>query len=312
MVTEELCRKLYCLSFSNEEEPGKVLVKIVDAFNEGMNLKKTDVVLKSADDYSVVASSEGHQVSANIRQIRYPIYSRGQEVGELRLLVGEKSKLLTSEEKLFKAFINQLADILDSMVPKEPEAFPFKEVSRYKRLLETDKLTGLSNRHHFEETIEIIKKEKQYPVSLIFVDVDGLKIINDYLGHTYGDLALKQTSELLKSAFRGHDLVARVGGDEFVILLPFTQRKSAEMRCKLLLDALKAYNQKGNIPPLSFSAGIAVTDGSIAVHDLLHLADKEMYKQKQKNALRYCNFLRSRCLAVTKNSEISLQQPAML
>jgi|GEM_PF-2398353 len=314
-MTEELCRKLYYLSFSNEKVTGTVIAQIIETFNQAMALKKTVVCLKSSDCHQIVASSGHDEIMENIRQegFRYSINNyRGKEIGELYVVPWENTCFSLSEEKMLNALINQLAGLLERLVPPEADACLFEEVDRYKQLLTIDKLTGVYNRYQFEETMDKIEREKHYPVSLVFVDVDGLKIINDYLGHKYGDMALKETALLLKKAFRENDLVARVGGDEFAILLPFTQRKIAEMRCKSLTEALKLYNKENNIPPLSFSVGVATTSGLETIREIFHLADLEMYKQKQKNLLKYGNFLRSRCLSISTEVGTTLQHQCLL
>lgn len=314
-MTEELCRKLYYLSFSNEKVTSTVIAQIIETFNQAMSLKKTAVYLKSSEGHQIVASSGDNEAMESIREegFRYIINNcRGKEIGELYVLPWNNTCFPMSEEKMLNALINQLAGLLDRLVPEEAETCLHKEVDRYKQLLTIDRLTGLYNRYLFEETIDKIEKEKNYPVSLVFVDVDGLKIINDYLGHKYGDMALKETALLLKKTFRENDLVARVGGDEFAVLLPFTQRKSAEMRCKSLIDALKLYNKEKRIPPLSFSVGVATTSGLEPIRELFHLADLEMYKQKQKNLLKYGNFLRSRCLSISTQVETTVQHQCLL
>lgn len=314
-MTEELCRKLYYLSFCNEEINSTVISQIIETFNQAMALKKTVVCLKSPECHQIVASSGYNDTLESIRQegFKYVINNcRGKEIGELYIVPRENTCFSLSEEKMLNALINQLAGLLDHLVLQEAEICLYKEVDKYKQLLTIDKLTGLYNRYHFEETIDQIERGRHYPFSLVFVDVDGLKIINDYLGHKYGDLALKETASLLKKTFRGNDFIARVGGDEFAILLPYTQRNSAEIRCKALGDALKLYNKENNIPPLSFSVGVATTSGLETIRELFHLADLEMYKQKQKNLLKYGNFLRSRCLLISTELASTVQHQCLL
>ena len=85
-----------------------------------------------------------------------------------------------------------------------------------------DHLTGLYNRRYFDEELKRLDTQRQLPLSFIMGDVNGLKIINDVFGHTQGDELLKETAGILKKVCRADDILARWGGDEFVILLPKT------------------------------------------------------------------------------------------
>lgn len=145
-----------------------------------------------------------------------------------------------------------------------------------------DKLTGLYNRAFFEEEMIRLNTPRQYPITIILGDCNGLKIANDIFGHLEGDKLLQNISEILKEATRKEDIVARWGGDEFAIILPRTDEKSgAEARDRILKICSEA--KCDPIQP-SIALGSATnTEGEISSSDLqsvLRLAEDRMYRHK--------------------------------
>ncbi len=151
-----------------------------------------------------------------------------------------------------------------------------------------DELTGLYNRRgflvHADEQIKLSDKSGK-SLLLVFADMDGLKTINDTLGHHTGDLALMETAHVLREAFRETDLLGRLGGDEFVALLPCGGEINEESLVKRFRDTLEVHNTFAERSfKLSASMGIALYDpkspGSAAA--LLSKADTAMYQQKNQ------------------------------
>lgn len=145
-----------------------------------------------------------------------------------------------------------------------------------------DPLTGLFNRRHFEEQFRLLDTEQHLPLSLIFADLNGLKLTNDIFGHSAGDRLLCQAAEILKQAGRGGDVVARIGGDEFILLLPNTDAVQARMTVSLIhaslahapFDAIKC----------SISLGCETkTKKSMLLEELMANAENAMYKEKANN-----------------------------
>ena len=121
------------------------------------------------------------------------------------------------------------------------------------------------------------------PMLLIFVDLDGLKHINDQLGHSAGDRALVDTATVLKSTFRERDVVARLGGDEFVVLVTDSSAvREADLLARGRLEALNA--RAGREFQLAFSTGVAAFDPAAPepLEDLLSEADSRMYLDKRR------------------------------
>ncbi|MHB8916852.1 MAG: sensor domain-containing diguanylate cyclase/phosphohydrolase [Desulfocucumaceae bacterium] len=148
-----------------------------------------------------------------------------------------------------------------------------------------DVMTGLYNRAYFEEEMSRLNRNRFSPVTIICCDVDGLKMVNDAFGHKKGDELLKAVAEVLKEPFRASDVVARIGGDEFAIILSKTGEEAARKICERILQSIESYNMKEAGVPISLSIGRAT--GNISkestCHDLYLRADNEMYRQKLQN-----------------------------
>ena len=146
-----------------------------------------------------------------------------------------------------------------------------------------DILTGLYNRAFFEEEGRRLGNSRQLPLSVIMGDMNGLKFINDALGHSEGDKLLIKTAEILKSCCRNEDIVARVGGDEFCILLPKTSARGAQTMCRRIYRACKDYssNPDQTVYHLSLSLGFATkTQATESLENLLREAEDLMYTKK--------------------------------
>jgi len=156
----------------------------------------------------------------------------------------------------------------------------------------TDELTLLYNRSYFENRLEEeISKAKRYGTSLsiIYMDVDGLKRVNDRYGHLFGDRVLTKLANLMKSLLRRYDSLCRFGGDEFIMILPDTERETAKKIAGRICDKIQRHTfemGKEKIK-LTVSMGIAVfpedADNKI---DLLDRADEEMYRVKRRSKCR--------------------------
>ena len=151
-----------------------------------------------------------------------------------------------------------------------------------------DDLTGLRNRRGFMTLAEHrlkIARRNLYRIFLLYIDVDGLKKINDRLGHKQGDAALIETAHLLQATFRESDITARLSGDEFAVLVGDMMDDNADKLEERLQTNLAANNQKANRSyQLSLSVGIAYYEpGSTeSIDDLLERADALMYDEKRR------------------------------
>jgi diguanylate cyclase (GGDEF)-like protein len=150
----------------------------------------------------------------------------------------------------------------------------------------TDELTGLCNRRRFfvltEQCLKVAVRTKKRPL-LLFIDMDDLKWINDHYGHHEGDQALIGLASILKKTFRESDIIARIGGDEFVVLLESTDENS-EIIITRLHENVRDYNAKRPQHILSISVGTAHFDPEhpISIDELLAKADALMYAEKRR------------------------------
>lgn len=158
------------------------------------------------------------------------------------------------------------------------------ESARARETALVDPLTGVFNRRYMEEIVprEISKATRSgTELSLIILDVDGFKNINTKFGHFGGDQYLRDVATLLKKTFRGSDTVLRLGGDEFLIILPETSNKQAIRAAERLTWETRWWNQAGHAKyELSFSCGVATYRKGLDMKEVLDAADKDMYRVK--------------------------------
>lgn len=152
---------------------------------------------------------------------------------------------------------------------------------RLRHLSLHDPLTGLYNRYYFEQELRRAEGTRQVPIGVIVCDVDGLKLVNDTLGHDAGDALLVATAAVLKQSFRQGDMIARVGGDEFAVLLPGSGPEIVEEAGDRLREAVANYNATEPEMALSISVGFAVAGESpVNLKELFREADNNMYRAK--------------------------------
>ena len=145
-----------------------------------------------------------------------------------------------------------------------------------------DVLTDLYNRTFFEVEMARLERGRAFPVSIVMVDVDGLKEVNDTEGHRAGDDLLKRTARVLREAFRKEDIVARIGGDEFAVILPGTDAAVTGESIKRVRRSLAVHNGDYPTSPLSLSIGSATGEKGALLAGIQGTADKLMYQEKTR------------------------------
>jgi diguanylate cyclase (GGDEF)-like protein/PAS domain S-box-containing protein len=156
-----------------------------------------------------------------------------------------------------------------------------KQVEAQLRYLSThDSLTGLFNRAYFEAEMERLQGGRQYPVSIVMADVDGLKRVNDLFGHAAGDALIVQAARLIQQAFRQEDIVARIGGDEFAVLLPGTGAEAVRACLERLRQLLAVHPPVSASVRLGLSFGEATGESGANLQKVQGQADVRMYAEK--------------------------------
>jgi diguanylate cyclase (GGDEF)-like protein/PAS domain S-box-containing protein len=145
-----------------------------------------------------------------------------------------------------------------------------------KHLSTHDNLTSLYNRNFFETEMTRIQSGRLFPISIVVADVDNLKTVNDKFGHSAGDELLRKVALQLRKSFRGDDIVARIGGDEFAVLLPQMDEEATAAIVVRLRKGLENLND----PTIRLSIGLAIGREGSNLSEVMRLADDRMYQDK--------------------------------
>ncbi len=173
-------------------------------------------------------------------------------------------------EGKFAGFVGTCLDITEQ---KEVE-------DKLRDMSQHDGLTRLYNRRFFEEELERAAGARNPVLTVLMLDVDRLKQVNDTLGHAEGDKLLQRAAEVLSVAFRPEDIAARVGGDEFAVVLPGVDEAAARGLVERLQNRLAEHNQSYPDLPLRWSLGMATRRPGKSLSQVLREADEKMYMDK--------------------------------
>ncbi len=150
----------------------------------------------------------------------------------------------------------------------------------------TDPLTTLNNRRYYDQVKQELDTEPYYPLTLVVADVNGLKLTNDAFGHEAGDDLLRKVAEVMRKTCREDDIISRIGGDEFVLLLPQTDALHAQAIVKRLNTALEKEHIKGIQVSVSFGYAVKDEDGE-HFDDTFKIAEDVMYQNKLASSLAF-------------------------
>lgn len=146
-----------------------------------------------------------------------------------------------------------------------------------------DVLTKLYNRAHYTEELKRLERKRAEPVSIIVADLDGLKSANDGLGHAAGDSLLRRAGEVLAKAVDTQATASRIGGDEFAVVMPFTDERGAELMMAQIRNLVALNNQFYPGSTLALSLGTATSKTGESLESVARRADFAMYREKRQN-----------------------------
>jgi diguanylate cyclase (GGDEF)-like protein len=187
-------------------------------------------------------------------------------------------KELYQQRKVIEHFYNNLEQIV------EKRTMELKEANEtISRLAATDELTGLSNRRSFNDSLSAAvsaTRRHHYPLSMIMIDLDHFKKINDTCGHSEGDEVLKLFANLLREMIRAEDLAARWGGEEFAVILPHTHCEAAAALAERIRLGFEKNSIDGSPYSLSASFGVVQLQEGESQESLIRRADSALYRAK--------------------------------
>ncbi len=305
---EELNRHI-----SEQERIGKVLRETEERFRNAFDYAAIGMALVSPQGNwlrvnrslcELIGYSEDELLHSNFQAVTHADDLKNDQASLYRLIQGETPTCQVEKRYVHRHgeivwALNSVSLVRDADNNPAHFIFQIQDITERKRaeaalhsLSVVDELTGLYNRRGFlavtdQHLAEIRRNEKQ-PV-ILYADLDGLKEINDSLGHHEGDRALAKSAEMLKETFRTSDIVARLGGDEFVVLAAIGPEESAASLTQRLKDNFSAVNKLGNRPyNLSVSVGVALFDEAEdhSIEQLLAKADRAMYEDKRHKRSR--------------------------
>jgi diguanylate cyclase (GGDEF)-like protein len=231
---------------------------------------------------SVQHTPAGAYSKADLHLIQHLAERVSAAVADARVFEELEDYRRTLEERVAE----RTRELQDANRDKERLIAALAERSRtLERESQEDPLTGIANRRQFDQRLSAeiaAARAAEQPLTLAVADLDHFKIVNDRLGHSVGDEVLRHTAEIMRRQCRAVDLVARIGGEEFALVLSGMTRDVAMSYCDLLRRAFESHDWRSIHPQLlvTLSIGISQWDGSANPAEFLRAADVQLYRAK--------------------------------
>lgn len=293
-----------------------VLIFISESFSNTVNIKPEQILGKyfsdiAVDNANILGFKKIYLNMVPMVKLKFDMYIEEMERWYLINIFNDKSY---NDDNVF-IYYSDITDIKNDALsfPGNSEGVKNNIIDLKERikLYYKDKLTGLYNKNFFEEELSRLDTKRQLPISLIMGDINGLKLINDAFGHSVGDSALKKVAKIMSESFRDEDIISRVGGDEFIILLP----KTSEEIASSIVDRVKqrCENNPMDYIKISISFGVATkSEYDEDIQKVLKQAEDRMYYKKLKESkaakLSMIKFLKSKLEKITYETKSHYQR----
>jgi diguanylate cyclase (GGDEF)-like protein len=273
-------------------EPGEIGAVNQDPYFRQM-IADPKVLAKQVERGGI--SSENRYMTTDVVETYVPIIRGGRLIGIFEIyydISTAKRKLRSLINLSSVVLFGMAAVLLIAVIISVSRATQYLQdgqrvLEELRALSLSDELTGLYNRRGFfilaEQQIKIAARTRR-GMLLVSADLDGLKEINDRFGHHEGDRALVDAAQILRQSFRESDILSRIGGDEFVVLITEKPEINPDVLFRRLKENLKVYNRRVKRPyPVYISMGVAtfIPQNPVSLNELLVQADKSMYRNKK-------------------------------
>ncbi len=249
--------------------PEKVVTEVNDAFVDATGYSRHEIIGRSFMELGLFPMADQQEEmlrvlddEVKIEESNLKLRTRDGRILD-GLLYGE---IIESHGKKF--YLTMMIDITELK----------RSLDRIEHMSHHDHLTGLYNRRFYETELKRLDIARNLPISIIMIDVNGLKLVNDAFGHDKGDELLIKVANAIKRECRGDEIIARLGGDEFVVLLPKTNREEALVIAERI--SLGASTEKVGLINISVSCGVGTKECEEMVAKTFKKAEEEMYKNK--------------------------------